>query len=152
MSEYGVNYDAGPVAFINRIRLLVDDYALDPIEDQPRRLLILCEAARMAPMLAGVANPWGVSVLSSGGFDSTTVKHDLAMRLHGKPSLVLHVGDYDPRGVHLFQSLREEVLAFLGDKGVAEFRRLAVTPEQVVRLNLNDATGESGRRPRIRRH
>ena len=136
LSEYGVNYDAGPEAFIDGVRLLIDGYALDPMEDQPRRILILCEAAGMAPMLSGVASPYGVSVLSSGGFNSTTVKYDLAMRLRGKPSLIFHVGDYDPSGVHLFTSLAEDVTAFLRDQGSAEFRRLAVTPEQVVRLGL----------------
>jgi hypothetical protein len=133
---YGVDYVSGPEKFIDRARRLIDDYALDPMEEQPRRILILCEAAGMTPMLAGVANPYGVDVLSSGGFDSTTIKYDLAMRLRGKPSLVFHIGDYDPSGVHLFTSLVEDVSGFLGDEGSVEFERLAVTPEQVARLSL----------------
>lgn len=136
LSEYGDSYDESPQAFVDGVRRLIDGYMLDPMEDQRRRILLLCEAAGMAPMLSGVASPYGVSVLSSGGFNSTTVKHDLAMRLRGKPSMIFHVGDYDPSGVHLFKSLAEDVSAFLGDEGSVEFRRLAVTPEQVVRLSL----------------
>ena len=138
--EYGEAYDAGPEALLEAAKGLIDGYRLDPMEDQPRRILLLCEAAGMAPMLAGIVNPYGVSVLSSGGFDSTTFKHDLANRLHGKPSLVFHIGDYDPSGVHLFQALQEDVLAFLGNNGAAEFRRLAVTPQQVIELGLTTQT------------
>jgi hypothetical protein len=137
LSEYGVTYHDGPEAFFDEVRGLIDDYALDPMKDQPRRILLLCEAAGMVPMLSSIASHYGVSVLSSGGFDSTTVKHDLSVRLRGEtPSLVFHVGDYDPSGVHLFTSLAEDVTEFLGDDGDVEFLRLAVTPDQVARLGL----------------
>jgi hypothetical protein len=46
--------------------------------------------------------------------------------------LVLHVGDHDPSGVHVFGSLDEDVRAFCGELGgQVEFRRLAVLPEHV---------------------
>lgn len=77
-------------------------------QDYP--LAVWCEAAGMMPMLRTVAHEYGVPVYSSGGFDSLTFKHDMAMKLAGKT--VLHVGDYDPSGVHMFSSLEEDVMAF----------------------------------------
>lgn len=136
LTEYGYGYLSGPDAAIAAMRAVIESYKLDPMDDQRRRLLLLCEAAGVVPQLASVCNPFGVSVLSSGGFDSTTVKHDLADRLAGVDTIILHVGDYDPSGIHLFKSLEEDVTAFLGDRGIAEFRRLAVTQRQIKRLGL----------------
>jgi hypothetical protein len=53
---------------------------------------------------------------------------------------ILHIGDYDPSGVHLFNALAEDVTAFcetLG--GSARFTRLAVTPAQIRALALPTA-------------
>lgn len=100
----------------------------------------------MAPMLARVANPFGVPVLTSGGFDSLTAKHDLANELalvmrDGTGAEEPHLGDLDPSGVHLFSSLAEDVCAMtLHIAGVEPvFTRLAVTPEQASRLGLPSA-------------
>jgi hypothetical protein len=69
----------------------------DRQEGQQKRLVVYCEAAGMVPQLARVANPFGVSVISSGGFDSLTEKH-----LFGQDRYdieVLHIGDFDPSGI-----------------------------------------------------
>jgi hypothetical protein len=102
---------------------------------QDRRVWLWCEAAGMVPQLARIAEEYGVSVISSGGFDSLTMKHDMAQQLQDD-SVVLHLGDYDPSGVHIFNSLVEDISA-LGAE--AEFVRLAVTPEQVLALRLPTA-------------
>lgn len=47
-------------------------------------------------------------VLSSGGFDSLTAKHDLAQELGlAECAEVLHIGDHDPSGVHRLLGLSE---------------------------------------------
>jgi hypothetical protein len=96
----------------------------------------------MAPQLARVANPFGVTVLSGGGFDSLTDKHRFAAELasHGRPTIVLHVGDHDPSGVSMFLAFLEDVEAFTREfGGEAIFTRLAVTPEQIAEFNLPTA-------------
>lgn len=103
---------------------------------QDRRVWVWCEAAGMVPQLCRVAHKYGVSVLSSGGFDSLTMKHDMAQQLSGD-NVVLHLGDYDPSGEHIFTSLAEDIQA-LGARD-AEFIRLAVTPAQVLEMNLPTA-------------
>lgn len=121
-------------------------FRLDRQEGQQVRLWVLCEAGGMAPMLARVANPFGVPVLTSGGFDSLTAKHDLARELAaelemGRRAEIVHLGDLDTSGEHLFTSLAEDVAAMCKALCGAEpvFNRLAVTREQADRLDLPTA-------------
>jgi hypothetical protein len=101
------------------------------------------EAAGMVPQIERIADPFGIAVQSCGGFDSTTAKYDLANRLGRYPSVeVLHLGDHDPSGVHMFSSIMEDVQALardLGLPGEIRFTRLAVTPEQITALHLPTA-------------
>ena len=102
----------------------------------------MCEAAGMVPQLARVAETYGLPVISSGGFESVTEKHRLAVDLadDGRPTEVLHIGDHDPSGAHLFLALAEDVRAFGGEiGGEVEFTRLAVIPEQIAELGLETA-------------
>jgi hypothetical protein len=115
---------------------------LDRTEGQKLRLAVICEAAGMAPQLARIANPFGVTVLSSGGFDSLTDKYSFASQLvdHDRPTEVLHIGDHDPSGVHMFLSFLEDAAAFAREMGgQATCTRLAVTPEQIATLGLPTA-------------
>jgi hypothetical protein len=78
----------GPEDFLASMRTLAEGYKRDRTQGQPRKLITLCEAAGMVPQLAAVANPYGVSVNSSGGFDSVTEKHGLAEKIksfEGRP-------------------------------------------------------------------
>ena len=140
---------ADPKAFMADMRADAQRFRLDRQARQPLRLWVLCEAGGMAPMLARVANPYGVPVLTSGGFDSLTAKHDLAMELaealrHHEQANVLHLGDLDPSGEHLFTSLAEDVGAMVralcsDAPAHLHFTRLAVTREQADRLALPTA-------------
>jgi hypothetical protein len=115
-------------------------FRLDRQEGQPTRLIIAVEAAGMLPQIQRIADPYGIAVHSSGGFDSLTAKHDLAKRLGAWPRVeLLHIGDHDPSGVHLFSSMAEDVRAIardLGMHGDIQFSRLAVTPAQIAELGL----------------
>jgi hypothetical protein len=97
----------------------------------------------MIPLVERITDPYGISVLSCGGFDSTTAKHALAQILAKLPAAeVLHIGDHDPSGVHVFSSIAEDVQAFtaaFGANTIPLFTRLAVTPEQITTLGLPTA-------------
>ena len=141
---------ANPEAFLSELRDDAARFMLDRQARQPVRLWTLCEAGGMAPMLARVANPFGIPVLTSGGFDSLTAKHDLAHELAaamdmGQPAEILHIGDLDPSGEHLFTSLAEDVSAMTEALfGAApRFTRLAVTREQAVALDLPTAPAKA---------
>ena len=137
---------ADTASFLADVLTDAQRFRLDRQNGQPVRLWVLCEAGGMGPMLARVANPFGVPVLTSGGFDSLTAKHDLARELAdemetGVGAEILHLGDLDPSGEHLFTSLAEDVAAMCQTLCGVEpaFTRLAVTREQADRLDLPTA-------------
>jgi hypothetical protein len=128
--------------YLDAVCAQAEDLMLDRTEGQETRLAAFCEAAGMAPQLARVAQPYGITVMSSGGFESLTEKHAFAAELarHDRPTEVLHIGDHDPSGVSMFSAYLEDVEAFAHDLGgEATFTRLAVTPEQIVRYGLPTA-------------
>lgn len=154
-------YD-GPESYWDSVRGGARYYcrALDAY--QPTAVELWVEAAGMVPMVARVAHDYGVTVYSSGGFDSVTAKYGAAMRITRREvaTRVLHVGDYDPSGLSILDSAAEDVAAFARDDLVREltdgyseltrqeildghrqptFTRLAVTPEQIREHRLPSA-------------
>ncbi len=128
------------------IKQTIEQGVINPQEFQPLKQIVLCEAAGMLPQLARVANEFGVEVVSSGGFNSLTAKHDLASLIaaEDKPVIVQHIGDFDPSGVHVYQSLADDVSAFVDELGgEVSFRRLAVTPIHISNLSLATAPAKA---------
>jgi hypothetical protein len=101
---------------LKRIREHHESYRVHRQAGQPWFTMVVCEAGGMVPQLASVADAYGIPVLSAGGFNSVTDKHNLAteIRRRSTPTRVLHIGDYDPSGVHIFRNLEEDVTAFAG--------------------------------------
>ena len=132
---------ANAEAFINNAITWAEEFRLDRQKGQARRLVVWCEASGMVPQLARVADPYGIEVCSSGGFDSLTDKHRIGRLWAGRQAVtVLHLGDHDPSGVHVFSSLAEDIEKFAADYGGdVEFVRVAVTPEQARQYNLPSA-------------
>jgi hypothetical protein len=129
----------GVEQFWATVRVMAKDFKLDRNDGQRSRLVVTCEAAGMVPQLERVAHPFGVPVISGGGFDSTTDKHKFAVALaeHDRPTEVLDIGDHDASGAHKYLAFLEDVEAFTRDLGGnATFTRLAVTPEQIRRYGL----------------
>jgi hypothetical protein len=135
--------------FYAHVRQLAEDYEIDKLARQPYDVRVLCEAAGMMPQLATTCRPYSVSVYSCSGFDSLTAKYELAERCtktytyKGKPTVILHLGDHDPSGVSIYESMREDVLAFVAKdvpgadpEEVAIFERVALGPEQIARHGL----------------
>lgn len=127
-------------------------FELNRQEGQEQFLEAWVEASGMLPQVAAVALEYGLPCYSSSGFDSVTAKHEAAMRMLDRDveTVVLHLGDYDPSGVALFENLREDVTAlFMDTQGVPasisppEFVRVAVTEEQIERLELPSAPPKS---------
>jgi len=105
--------------FMATIRAMAKKFTLDHSTGQATRLVVICEAGGMVPQLARVAHPFGVTVMSGGGFDSTTDRHKFAAALagHDCPTEVLHIGDHDPSGVSMFLAFLEDVEAFARELG-----------------------------------
>lgn len=128
--------------FLESVRARAEHLRLDRSSGQQTRLIIACEAAGMVPQLGNVSLDLGVPVISSGGFESVTEKHKFAVEAadEDRPTEVLHIGDHDPSGAHMFLAFLEDVAAFCRDLGGdVRFTRLAVTPQQIVDLRLPTA-------------
>jgi hypothetical protein len=138
-----VGWDS-PLELIDRWRANARSFRLDRQEGQSRRLLIMVEARGMKPQIETVVRDYGVPVIGSGGFDSLTAKYQLADALGCREGIteVLHIGDRDPSGEHLFLSLADDVAALIRDRhlpGLVQFTRLAVTSDQIVAFDLPTA-------------
>jgi hypothetical protein len=128
--------------FLDTCRARAKYLRLDRTAGQKTRLVVNCEAAGMAPQLERVAGPYGITVMSSGGFESTTDRYKFAEGLvdQDRPTEVLDLGDHDASGVHKYYAFCEDVAAFTRDLGgEVTFTRLAVTPAQIRRYRLPTA-------------
>jgi hypothetical protein len=128
--------------FMCTIRAMAADFTLDRSAGQKKRLVASCEAVGMVPQLERVAHILGVTVISSGGFESTTERHRFAAALadHDRATEVLDIGDHDPSGAHKFLAMMEDIQAFTRELGgEVTFTRIAVTPEQIARYHLPTA-------------
>lgn len=103
-----------------------------------------CEVWTESRSLAGVieddCHELAVSLYPAGGFSSITLAYQSAEGINhasqGRPVVVLYIGDYDPAGVLIDQSIERELRQHL-DPGVQlEFRRIGITPEQIVQYDL----------------
>lgn len=124
--------------FLDVVIDAAETYVRDKEKRQPKRILILVEAAGMVPQIVKVVGDYGIPVISSSGFDSLTMKYELAQDIinDGRPTVVLHIGDLDPSGVCIFDSVQADVKAFVGDEHELQFIRIALTPEQVALYDL----------------
>jgi hypothetical protein len=128
------------------VRAMAADFKLDRSAGQKARLVVTCEAAGMVPQLERVAHPLGATVMSGGGFESTTDRQKFAAALagHDRPTEVLDIGDHDPSGAHRFLAYQEDIKAFARELGGdVTFTRLAVTPRQIRRYDLPTAPKKS---------
>lgn len=141
---------AGESGFYAHVQRLAKSYERDKLADQRVYLEVWCEAAGMQPQLAEVAHIYSVPVYSCSGFDSLTAKKWIAERVctQGKNAIILHLGDYDPSGVAIFDAVAEDVAAFVaadrphGYCSVA-FERVALTADQVRAYELPTAPAKA---------
>lgn len=121
------------------LRNTVENYRRDLWEDQPYYVEIWVEKDAIAGLVADTANSYGVPVFVARGFASLSSLYDAANTFRdatdlGKTAIIYHLGDYDPSGIAAGESM---LRAFRDDFDVElEFRRAAVTAEQIQRLKL----------------
>lgn len=130
--------------FQDSVESWAENYFRTPIGDT--YLEVWAETAGMVSQLQSIANEFGVRVIGSGGFASTTQRYYAAQRLCSEARAydnnphVLMIGDYDPSGLSIMDSTCADVRAFTEkfDVGVL-FEHLAVTSEQALDYNLESA-------------
>lgn len=132
-----------PAEFWAAVQHTADTYTRQLDHGQPVHVELWVEAQGMVPQVARVARDFGAHVYSSGGFDSTTAKHEAAERMasRDKPTVIVHVGDYDPSGLSILDSRAEDINAFVhGMDGIdPSWQVAAVTAAQIRRYDLPTA-------------
>jgi hypothetical protein len=121
-------------------------YRRDRQADQAVYMELWCEAAGMLHQLDRVASRYSVPAYTDSGFHSLTANREIADRAlaRDRPTVILHVGDYDPSGESIFEVVVEDAAAFVqADRtiGLPEVRgvRVALTAEQVQEHDLPTA-------------
>lgn len=150
MTSYRMDHFDDHEHFLRHVRELGEGYTRNKLADQDLHIEVWCEASGMLPQLHRVAKPFSIPAYSSGGFDSLTAKKRLADRICeiGKRAVILHLGDFDPSGVSIFDSVAEDVTAFVMEDrphGLVkvEFERIALTAEQVESYDLDTAPAKA---------
>ena len=125
-------------------------YERDRQLGQKFRLELWAESAGMLPQLDRIASRYSIPVYSAGGQPSVTANWDISGRIVDQdvPTVILHVGDYDPSGESIFRSMTEDIAAFVeADRIIQTIRlepvRVALTAEQVADYNLPTAPVKS---------
>lgn len=105
-------------AFLDDYRNIADYFTLNEDLDQPVHVELWSEDAGSVPLLADIVADYPVTVYSTGGFSSVTVTHEVAERVarRERPTVFLHVGDYDPSGESIYQSQCQDIGAFVAGK------------------------------------
>ena len=141
--QYSSQWHNGPEGFWDETAERIRAYRRDRQVGQHQYVELWCEAAGMAPQLARVADEYSVPVFSAGGFASLTAVRLIANRALRRDvqTVLLHVGDYDPSGESIFNSIAEDAAAFvkadrvIGTQNIYPIR-VALTADQVDDFDL----------------
>ncbi len=137
-------------AFYKQVHDMGKEFTRDKLARQKMNIRVYCEAAGMMPQLERVCEPYSIPVYSCSGFDSLSAKYQLSdycwrqFTYHGRPTVILHLGDHDPSGESIFNDgLVQDVHAFLAEdvphkdpREVSDFERVALVGEHVERYDL----------------
>ena len=115
---------SSPEGMLRTFIEVAKEYEQNKRVNQRNKVYVLVEAQGMVPQVERLASPYGVVVVSSGGFDSLTAKKSLADSVcaivkAGDRSTFLHVGDYAPSGVCIYDAIKADVEAFVEDEVTA---------------------------------
>ncbi len=103
---------------------------------------VWCESRSIAGVIERTCRELAVSLYPAGGFSSLTLVYDAALHINEStadgeiPARVIYIGDYDPAGVLIDQSIHSEFQKHLHPDVDLDFLRLAVTPGQIRELKL----------------
>jgi hypothetical protein len=132
--------------FANETARRASNYRRNRQAGQPYAVELWSEAGGMVYQLAKVADDYSIPVYSAGGFASLSATHQIAARAlqRNVPTVILHVGDFDPSGVSIFTSMMADAAAFVeADRAIKTLEiipvRVALTAEQVETYNLPTA-------------
>jgi hypothetical protein len=113
-------------------------YRRDLWIDQGKHIEIWSEKDAIRGVVYPVTAEYDVPLMISRGYSSETFLYETAEDINddGKPSVIYQLGDHDRDGVKAWEAIQKRLRAFVDDDIELTFERLAVTPEQIVGLDL----------------
>lgn len=105
--------------------------------DQDTEVQVYTEKDAISGVIYPVTSRWDVPLGVVRGYSSETFLYNIAASIvaAGKPTVVYQLGDHDPSGLGAWQHFISTVTSFAPGAEI-EFVRLAVTPAQIVEMNL----------------
>jgi hypothetical protein len=149
MSRRGYHVDTfdGASDFLRRVAGL---YREDLWRDAEHYCEVWAESRSIASVVQADCNELAVSLYPCGGFSSLSFAYQAAEYINAavrKPAVLFYVGDYDPAGILISQSLEQELRAHLRPGIDLTFHRLGITKQQIEEFDLPT----NGRKPTEKR-
>lgn len=123
---------------LDALQRTAEFYRRDLWSKQPRRVEVWCESDSISGVLDPVTRALGVGLYSCRGQSPKTFVKDATdtYMAIGKPVTILYVGDWDPTGLAIPRSVEQRVVRYSGGTVDLDFRRLAVTADDIMSMNL----------------
>ena len=144
---YHVDTFSGPGDFVRR---MAGHYRGELWTRDLPHVEVWVESRSLAGVLQSDCRGLAVSLYPCGGFASATIAYEAAEHINAigpGRTVVLYVGDYDPAGVLIDQSLESELRKHLTVP--LEFTRLAINEDQIAAFDLPTKPRKPGDRRRL---
>ena len=136
----GSNYDSIEEYIKGRLEDIPDMYFINLLADHEFSIQVWLEKEALAGVIERVTGKWDVPLIPAKGYSSLSLLYEAAQDLERKdrPIKIFHFGDYDPSGQNAIETIQRDLpglfpkIAKLG----IEFNIVAVTPEQIVEMDL----------------
>ena len=130
----------------HELRIFLLGYRKDLLQGQQIRPEVWIEKDALSHVAFKTATRYSVLVAPAKGFSSISYLHEFRQRAlenakNGQRTKILYFGDLDPSGWTMLPSMLKTLHEDFGLKNVVHAERIALTPAQVVELDLpNDPT------------
>jgi hypothetical protein len=106
--------------------------------DQDVHVEVWSEKDAIRGVIHPITDEYDVPLMIARGFSSETFLHATAEEINreGKPAIIYNLGDHDPSGVCAWEVIERRLREFADADIDLTFDRIAVTPEQIVELDL----------------
>ncbi len=102
-------------AFWGMVEDNLEHYSRNRQDGQDQFIELFCEAPGMMPQLQRIAGRYSIPVYGTRGYTGLSVIGDITRRalMRNAPTTILQIGDLDPSGVGIFETLRDDVQMFV---------------------------------------
>lgn len=116
------------------------DYRKDPWQETPEYVQIWVEKNALVGVLEPVTRAYDVPLMVAVGYSSISFLHEAAVDLSNIswPIYIYQLGDLDPSGAQAAEAIEKDLRGFAPEADIY-FERIAITPEQIIELGLQEA-------------